>query len=163
MLTNGSRSACVGVSLALCRRRGSKARRKPHNCRACAVRLVCTCTVETSGTALAELWNSQRGKKKESRKKSLKCFRSHLEQIPSGDRGTVKKPRFTVALPRGRTGFRNKPCGKLPRAADLWGQAKNKVVQFIRAALLGPCLHQPHHLPCLPAPSSPPGCASQTK
>lgn len=76
----------------------------------------------------------------------------------------MKKLRFTVALPRGRTGFRHKPCGKLPRAADLWGQAINKEVgQVIRAVPLGPCLHQPHHLSRLPAPPSAHSCASKTK
>lgn len=81
-------------------------------------------------------------KKKKGRKRSLKHFRSQMEQIPSRDGGTVEKPRFTVALPRGKTSFRHKPCGKLPRAADLWGQTnKKETVQVIRAEALDPCLH----------------------
>lgn len=101
----------------------------------CAVLLICMHIMETSGAALAGLWNIQK-KKKRQEKKSLKHFRSQMEQIPSRDGGTVEKPRFTVALPRGRTSFRHKPCG-----SRLVGTSKQETVQVIRAEALDPCLH----------------------
>lgn len=85
MPTNRARSVGVHVSLGLCTQRGFKVCRKPKNCSVRALRLICMCTVETLGAAPDELWNIQRGKNKVG--KSLKHFRSHLEQNPTRDIG----------------------------------------------------------------------------
>lgn len=86
--------------------------------------------------------------------KILKHLGSQLEHIPSRDGGTVEKPRLTVALPRGRTGFRHKTYGELAMAAG-WGQPKKKVtIRINKVTVESSCLHQPYYLLYLPAPAS---------
>lgn len=106
--TNRAHSVGVQVSLELCTQRGFKVCRKTENRFRCTLVLICLCTVETIGADLAELWNIQRGKNVGNQ---ITC-RTNLHQR--------HRNRFTVALPRRRTGFRHKPCMYSPRAADYW-------------------------------------------
>lgn len=61
--TNKGHSVGVQVSLELCTQRRFKVCRKTKNHSRCTLVLICMCTVETFGAALAGLWNIQRGKK----------------------------------------------------------------------------------------------------
>lgn len=148
MPTNRTHSAGVQVPLELCAQRGFKVCRKTKNRSRCALVLICMCTVETLGAALAELWNVQRGGKNIGKK-------SEALQITSR---TIfhQRNRFTVALPRCRTGFRHKPYIHSLRAADYWWQGKNKeVVQFIRTTIS-------HTSESMPTLASPPPLPSST-
>lgn len=130
-----SRLSCARMSPAQWLQRGSKVRRR-------LLHLLCMGCVADLHAHHGNIWGCSgwtveySEKKKKRQEKSLKHFRSQMEQIPSRDGGTVEKPRFTVALPRGRTSFRHKPCG-----SRLVGTSKQETVQVIRAEALDPCLH----------------------